>query len=173
MNNDYDQIQNYLSDIVKDYMRLIISDFAILWNKYEESLFNKNYHSSKIEINVIDRLKNEENSMNSDFMIKIKALYSRTIKYFQYRHITVDYDNLRDHYSIRDNDISREKLEELIRSNNFMDKLYFLLFIAGRIRNNMFHGIKGINDLPNQKELFIICNETLALVLKATNNWPL
>lgn len=173
MNENYDHIQDYLNKIISEDIRLIISDFAILWNKYEESLFDKNYHSIRIEEKIIDRMRNNDIEINSDFILDIKSLYSRLKSYFAYRRIKFEFNDIKHHYSIRDNDISKDKLNHLIESDNFLDNLHFILLIIGRIRNNMFHGIKGINDLPNQKELFMICNETMVVILKATNNWPL
>ena len=53
--------------------------------------------------------------------------------------------------------------------NDFNEIFLFLMLIVGRVRNNMFHGIKQIKKLNEQKELFEICNNLLTLVLKITN----
>lgn len=55
--------------------------------------------------------------------------------------------------------------EELLYSNETKDKYLFLLLVVGIVRNNMFHGIKDLRSLNEQKELFEICNKILTMTL--------
>lgn len=169
MNDNYDQIRKYIEGAVSEEMRFIISDFALLWNKYEGKLFDEYYTYPK----VLEMLNNRFN-FNNDSYIKITELYRRLLNYFKSRHIKYNCDSLIGHYHIREKkDILKDDLSILIDDSSPKGKLRLILLIVGRVRNNMFHGIKGINDLDNQKELFNICNETLSLVLEKTNNLPL
>lgn len=164
MNRDYDKIEEYIERTLDKELRLLISDFAILWNEYEKNIFNTCYCSRKLKSKIIDNVDYDDN-----FQQNINRLYLRFKKYLEDRKILFSTKSIINSYKIRNNDISPEELNKLIESSDDKDKLYLLLLIIARVRNNMFHGIKRLDQLTNQKELFKISNETLTLILSKTN----
>lgn len=177
MSKDYDQIKKYIEADVNPDVRLLISDFAILWNNYEKYLFsdfngNPFYRFSKLinsennSRSVIDRIMN---AMTPEYETEILNLYDKFIDYFKRKHGTFNARLFIDKYSVRKGDISEEELNDLIENQSLKNKYLFLMLMVGRVRNNMFHGIKQISDLNNQKELFEICNRLLTLSLDITN----
>ncbi len=166
----YDHINEYISSRVNDEeVRGLISDFAILWNQYERTIYEGEHHIRDIrkKIHQYPKIKDIEN---------LDELYNRFLKYLEYRHISFSCDGLGEAYRIRIKDdnnlkgeIFRADLERILNGNDSYSKTYLLLLIAARVRNNMFHGMKGQWDLKEQKELFRICNEMLMAVLEITN----
>lgn len=169
--NGYDHITDYIDGRVQDdEVRMLVSDFAILWNQYERALYMGEHH-----IGAIKRI------LRSYAIIKdipnLDELYNRFLDYLKYRNIQFDYDGIRFAYGIRikdnslDNsgDIYRNQLEQAISRKDLESKAYLLLLITAKVRNNMFHGNKGTWELKEQKELFRICNEMLMAVLEITN----
>lgn len=66
---------------------------------------------------------------------------------------------------------AKKEVYKLFDSNIEIDnwdsysKLHLLLIVMYRVRNNMFHGTKIITKLENERELFIICNDIMLLLL--------
>lgn len=194
MNDDYDHIRDYVvKSVGDDETRLLISDFAILWNEYEDELYNGEHHIKSIP-RTLKRLNVEIDSFEN----KISNIYFRLVNYIKSKG-EFSFDGIVRGYNVilrepviengkilkYDNgeiiyrgEITELNLKRIINSDMPVDRLHFMLFIAGRVRNNMFHGSKGIYTLKEQKELFKACNETLKLVLdikrrygfKYTNN---
>lgn len=164
INSEYNQIEKYIGKVLENETRLLVSDFAILWNKYENSIFNNNYNPRSINEKVIEKIKKDNN-----FEIKVNSLYESFCEYLQYKKIKFNTYDIISKFSIRKKDISVEELNFMINSDENKDKLKLLLIIIGRVRNNMFHGIKLIIDLNTQKELFRISNQILLLVLMNRN----
>ena len=164
INSEYNQIEKYIGKVLENETRLLVSDFAILWNKYENYIFNNNYNPRSINEKVLEKIKKDNN-----FEIKVNSLYESFCEYLQYKKIKFNTHDIIIEFSIRENDISVEELNFMINSDEYKDKLKLLLIIIGRVRNNMFHGIKLIIDLNTQKELFRISNQILFLVLMNRN----
>ena len=190
MNNDgYDHIKNYVKNSVGDEeTQLLISDFAILWNEYEDELYDREHHIRDIPkvISTLNIFK---------YIERINELYERLIKYIKLRS-NLSYDSIVNNYHIlikeplikngeiqfyRNGDIVytgeifEDELRKIMKGELLEDKLHFMLLIIARVRNNMFHGRKEIYSLKEQKDLFKVCNETLKLVSdmekKAFNNY--
>lgn len=181
IDEEYDHISNYVKNSVgDDETRILVSDFAILWNEYEDELFSKGHRINLIS-NMINGLK-----IKNIYIVKIEELYNKLVVYikskneFTYNEIVKGYnilikkakcDNngniMQDKYgnAIYNGGIPKEELKRIMTSDNYLDKLHFMLIIVARVRNNMFHGTKGISDLKYQKELFKTCNAILKLVL--------
>lgn len=177
MSKKYDQIKKYIEADLNEEIRLLISDFAILWNNYEKYLFSDNkgnpcYRFSKLtnsengRISIASRVLN---NINNEYEEEINNLYNRFIKYFELKDGVLNPQKFIESYSVRKSDISIQDLSVLITNPSLKNKYLLLMLMVGRVRNNMFHGIKNIKDLNNQKELFEICNSLLALSLDITN----
>lgn len=159
--DNYDHIDEYIKNTVNDNETLsLVSDFAILWNLYEDELYGTNYNPRDLRDEI-----SELGIMNRDDIIHdIDLLFDRLKAYLNSKSIFNFRDVIRA-YSIRYKDIHEGELENIMRGNNCIDKLNFMLLIAARVRNNMFHGIKGVCDLKNQKELFRVCNSVLKMTI--------
>ena len=170
--DEYDHINDYINSRVNDdEARMLVSDFAILWNQYERTLYEKGHHIGAIW-SKINKYKNQILSIQ-----KLNDLYNRFSDYLKFRNIPFNYDGIEDAYKFNVKkekpddriDIEKWKLEEAINEKDPIHKAYLLLLISAKVRNNMFHGTKGPWELSEQKELFKICNEMLMAVLEATN----
>ncbi len=177
MSRKYDQIKKYIKADLDEDVRLLVSDFAILWNNYEKYLFsdsrgNPYYKFSKLandengKVSIVNRV---FKNINQDSEKEITNLYNRFIKFFEQRDGILTSQKFIESYSVRKSDISEQDLSELIKNQTLKNKYLLLMLMVGRVRNNMFHGIKNVKDLNNQKELFEICNNLLTLSLDITN----
>ena len=179
--NQYDHIDDYLQIEIyepKDLNRPnepkikgLIADFAILWNLYEKALYKKEHRLRYIKKVIKENHLSEIND--------IDYLYSRFKEYIQNKYGQFDKSIIANRFNIRvkeeilnDNrieekfwDITNYDLDRMIRGISEFDRIYCLLIIVAKVRNNMFHGIKDITELPKQKELFKICNATLISIL--------
>ena len=161
-NSNYDHINEYLDERINNdkEARELVSDFALLWNQYERTLFNSNHH-----------LKDLRETLDFfNISINVDELFYRFKEYLKKRKISYTPYELNEAYRIELKGEYYEKFARMIYTDCPEDRLYILLIIAARVRNNMFHGTKGPWELPKQKELFRICNEVLMKVLEATNN---
>ena len=162
--SNYDYINEYINERVNrdKEARELISDFALLWNQYERTIFDGYHH--------IRDVRNKIDVMNIR-ILDVDNLLRRFKKYLKYRNIEYKSEYIKEAYRIKYNEnFSRAYFEHIMKSKEIKDKLEFLLIIIARVRNNMFHGTKGPWELTEQKELFRICNETLMKVLEATYN---
>lgn len=179
-NNNYDHINEYLNARINDShpteIRQLIGDFTILWNQYERAIYDKGHHiyeiKSKIALHKLEKIPN------------ITVIYNRFKKYVSYRGYEYTAESLIDMFNIRIiknkfdkrtktvkklGDIDQRDVETMIRGSTPFEKLYCLLVIVAKVRNNMFHGTKGAWELSKQKDLFRLCNELLMSVLETTN----
>ena len=179
--SEYDHIKDYVKKSVGDEeTQLLISDFAILWNEYEDELYDKGHHIKLIPKMISDL------RINGYYSSKINKLHEKLVNYIK-RRGEYDYYKLVDGYNILikepvlnadgsikhyedgnivyQGEIFEDKFRKLLEGISVEDKLHFMLLIVARVRNNMFHGLKGIYDLKNQKGLFKTCNEILKLVI--------
>lgn len=173
----YYDIKDYINNNIDEDIRILISDFTLLWNAYEGYLYNTRYKAIYI-MAMINRRKNVFND-NSDL---IDSFYNRLKKccinkygYFSASTLYKNFSmNISDIFKKDDNNIYTEKdaiqkLDNHISMDDSINKLYIMLLIVGRVRNNMFHGIKLIKQLDQHEEIFNISNDILAFVLSATN----
>lgn len=144
---------NYRSK-VNDETRNQISCFPIIWLIFDKEVANNDFSSK-----TLPSVSNALIRNNIDFVL-VESLFSDMKNY-----INSKYDGyLCDIYisfRFRTNDISIEEVERLYNSNLNEDKLILLLWLSYRVRNNMFHGIKEIEDLNSQTVLFSCLNKFL------------
>ena len=174
MNKDYDHIREYLDKLMSnDYykdeerleLRMLISDFAILWNRYENHFVPQEDNKKLIlEAEVMNKMKEIKSfQLEKD----INYLYSQLLNYFSNRKIAYNVGAIKKHFHI-DSKFDRyasRTLEKVIKCDTFDKRLEFMLIILKRVRNNMFHGTKHIIELHKNKDLFIWCNKFLWLIL--------
>lgn len=164
----YNQIDKRINEILDNDTKLLIFNFTILWNIYEHFVFDTNYCPKKIGEKVITKI-----NYNNDFSRKIDTIFLEFKEYLKKRNIEFSSHSLWINFGFNHKDKNEEQLNilnNIINITHETDKLYLLLLIIGRVRNNMFHGIKAICDLNMQKELFLISNEVLTLTLDSINS---
>lgn len=175
MNGSYDHIRKYVSNKVgNEETQLLVSEFAILWNEYENELYEREHHIKNIGY-VVKKL-----SISDDYILKVDELYWKLFKYladsgYVNRDGKIDCDKIEQGFNLQvkdnteDNEyycgIYKTKFIKILNSRETVDRLHFMLVIVARVRNNMFHGLKDVNQLSTKDKLFVICNEILKLVL--------
>ena len=180
--NNYNHIRSYVNNLVDDSdTRELISDFAILWNLYEKELYQNGHDVWKIR-HLLKKYNFSQTNKDS-----IECLYKRMYNYLLEKRyvdfeLKIDIKRLIDGFNIRiinrsvdgkiikNGDIEFCKLNKLVTSNYYIDKLNLILIIVSRVRNNMFHGLKEVKDIIGNKELFVICNQTLKFMLDMKDN---
>ena len=138
-----------------------IRNFSLLWNLFEGLICN-NYATVNAMENAVLNLQKRDKLEIDD--------YSNFLKYFANRYVENGETN---HYfarlNFRHND-KRELVEPVLKGDETAPEkvLLSLLIIIYRYRNNLFHGIKSIYDLPNQIENFRNANQLLMVFME---NW--
>ena len=179
--NDYDHIDDYINEnmCVHFDTRMKISDFAILWNEYENCFHHNDQKIMELKNFCLDELGKNESKIDSEYRERIKELYIMLVSYIRKHYGIFECNALKRHFDINRpkkdkkgnvigiyKDIDEGDLKRIMHAKSSADRLHFLLFIITRVRNNMFHGIKNPYDLDSQKDLFIICNNTLCMMLE-------
>jgi len=130
----------------------VIKDFTLLWNIYENRIFDTHFSIDELERKV----------RNSRFEIDE---FEAILTYFQNRYVDGLSTNDRFGYlNFRRND--RQDLVEGVLLGNVTDnanKIIALGIIVYRLRNNLFHGVKNFEHLNGQVDNFTNANEYLKL----------
>lgn len=172
MRNNYEIFKKYLTDNgVFPKLKEKIAIFTLAWNSYEMEYYGNKYKPYKIKSEVINNIKLDEEEKN-----KINNLYDKLLEYFKKRNIDYNLDSIWNNYNFEggfdhqnihyEDNVNKTKnlLLKTMNSKDELDRLHFLLLIIGRVRNNMFHGLKTVKMLNENEELFDIANETLILL---------
>ena len=189
MNDNYDHIREYVDSMASDDTRELVSDFAILWNMYEKVLFGREHHIKDIKFHILREISFDKNNS-----VIINKWYNELEEYLSKKEpiVLMDYESLVKYFHIlikkpvivngviqkkdgktqySKGDIFERNMRRIIDSSDIESKLHLLLIIVARVRNNMFHGIKKVEKLDEQAELFIICNQILNFVLLQTGGY--
>lgn len=149
-----------------------IQDFTLLWNIFESHFFNPqfgvNYRSISFLIN----------QNNSRLIIPISFNQHYTFFYELIKNDPENYNKFHFEYRISENDTNIITIRRLLQGNNQSRNLteiaYINFVIAYRIRNNLFHGVKNILDIPNQEAIFEKVNSILIDFIEHNQqNYPL
>lgn len=131
-----------------------IGKFSILWNKFEHDWCGNNCNPAKIkEIANITRLSTEAQAQLARVINKRRSWFDQ-----------LEMDYIRDSLHPENAHGSTEDDIELMRKflEQSGDKLPCgCLLVINRIRNNLMHGIKMIEELDGQIELFRAANAVL------------
>lgn len=175
MKTEYDHIKEYISADIDEDLRLMISDFALLWNNYESSLFSKmidgEWEPKYSAFDLKNKIDDIMLDINTDDIEEINVVFDGFEYYCQKRYGAFNWNTLCTHFKFRNELKDDEALVLISKSQNMGDiksRLLLLLIVIGRIRNNMFHGIKEIKELNKQKDLFLMANAILSKVLSKT-----
>jgi hypothetical protein len=164
MKNDnfdgFDWLNQQVAHTEIDFSQLRqVQSFLFMWNVFETVSCNRNASPTLIERNIDSAIQND---------LLNQETYSPYIDYFRDRYFGnegFDFDRL--------GLIGRYKqlVENTLKQENrdLKDIVFSLLLITYRIRNNTFHGNKGLLELPTQSALFNVVNNLLADYLENLN----
>lgn len=125
---------NYNSNLQRKNIQYIL-DFVLLWNLFELKYFEKYFKENKLENFIKNNNYNEINELD-DIFIYFKDRYSENDDKFNNLNI-------------------KDKKEDI--KNNLLtwdNKLYTVIYIISRFRNNLFHWSKRVEFIDLQKENF-------------------
>ena len=139
---------------VKNNVVTEIGKFAILWNRFEHRFCNNHCNLSKIIENgksiIIDEIKLNNFREAVKKRMELFGVDSTTYVFHEL-HLDKKYMSPED---------CRRYMEQFI-DNTKPDNITGCLLIIYRIRNNMMHGLKDINELDGQLDLFQAANGVL------------
>jgi hypothetical protein len=134
--------------------------FSLIWNLFETHACQRHANPTSIRRSVDRADVSGRLSLNR---------YERFVHYFRDRYLsdgeTFDtfFDRLLLTHGESQTAVRRALSGQALDLNNIV---YALLLIAHRIRNNLFHGNKDVQSLPQQTELFTSVNALLTTYLE-------
>lgn len=142
--------------------------FALLWNIFEVEICDRSASMKNIEV-CAKKIIDSKNLIWNDFeeiWIRLKEILPQNVNNLSYYLLS---------NTISPSTRELECVEELHQSLE-SDKpispsiLHGMLFVAYRIRNNLFHGEKCITSLPRQLELFRTLNMLITRFIDAAKS---
>lgn len=113
------------------YTSKIGLDFLIVWSIFETECFGKFMKVSDIE-KICNKL--EEANITKSLQKQVEHFHSRYQDKGRLKHLVHK----------QENEIFKKILEKATNDLEEKDKLYLLIYVVYRYRNNMFHGNKGV-----------------------------
>lgn len=135
-----------------------VRDFTLLWMFYEGSAFGTHYDSGKMK-ELVERGELSLHDLNSHWdYFKRRYLSSPRIFSAQFDQLTISRQSAKD----------RARLEQLLNEPTPTDeeRTIAVLLIVFRLRNNLFHGIKRVGSLNEEREVLSRANQVLEDVLR-------
>ncbi|MGM8362699.1 hypothetical protein ACSV4D_12360 [Flavobacterium sp. ARAG 55.4] len=135
-----------------------VKDFALIWNVFDSYVCLSNFSIATTE----QELQQHQFDIND---------FQRFLDYFKNRYVTNSTLNGRfQHLNFRQSDRQELVAEVLLGNNeNVHDIILAMVIIVYRFRNNLFHGVKDIQVIDEQKDNFKNANELLQLLLEKIN----
>ncbi|MHB8130077.1 MAG: hypothetical protein ACYDEX_13875 [Mobilitalea sp.] len=141
-----------------------IGEFSIFWCQFEQVVFDAEANTIKIlswaetfEDSIIDR---------GELTLLCANIRKYATKYLKNTEMATIQERV---YSLKNqgNSTHQKLIYEFL--NNSSSEIHFLgcMLYIQRIRNNLFHGLKGIFTLNSQKEMFDSINRLFEYLLKA------
>lgn len=154
--------KNYYYDKLEENKLKSIFYFTLVWNIYEKNLCDKD---GKINIH--------PNEHSKKFLDKVNlGLLDAVFEYFKKRYVNNGQKST--HYEMfefKSEDIKNEVFQFLSKTNpTNEEKLKSLISIAFRLRNNLFHGEKQVEELYEQNENFRMINYLLMDLIEKNKN---
>jgi len=149
--NILDWINRRFGSNLTDENILHIRDFSLMWNIFERITCNQNFNIQRINQLIVDN--------NIPFSEFEEELY-----YFKQRYVSNGNLNYRFHHlNLRNGDRPLVVQQVLLGVNtNNIEKILTCIIIVYRFRNNLFHGIKDIQRIDEQRNNFIVANNIMA-----------
>ncbi|MCM0228816.1 hypothetical protein J8L04_17010 [Bacteroides fragilis] len=142
----------------KDYNGL--TEFLLLWNLFEDRLFENNFRIEKAERYIDDYI----GEFNSNECNKV-------FKYFKNRYTNVDLGIITyptfEKLNFRAND-RKEFVDDVLvtESPSLRDKILASIIIIFRYRNNLFHGLKDVTQINYQQSNLVTANKMLKMFIE-------
>lgn len=131
-----------------------IKDFSLIWNVFEDTVCSNNFSIATAETQILTRQLNLQEFQN-------------TLDYFKNRYVENGSTNQRFGFlHFRPND--REDFVRQVLLGNITDTHQIVLaitIIVYRFRNNLFHGMKDIRVIDQQRDNFQHANSFLTTLL--------
>jgi hypothetical protein len=146
------------SRIKEDFEQM--ESFCLLWNIFEKKVDNTS--TTPLGLSRIEKfIKGNSQNVNINNSV-IDSVFS----YFQNRYITTGRINSKFEKLFRPQDSNwKARLISILTDNQMSsttkEKIFGILIIAYRIRNNSFHGTKELPEIVDQKETFEHLNNFL------------
>lgn len=146
---------------LSDEVVLEIGKFAILWNEFEKNFFKYEFKPSKLK-SVLQNIVIDQNLLK-EFRDDLGLQYcyynniDKFIKDFFYT------NNSNHNPNKQDKDYICYFLND---TGTYVDKLYGCILIIYRYRNNLMHGMKNVEGLEQQLQVFKIINGLLESIKK-------
>jgi hypothetical protein len=141
--------------------------FSLIWNLFETHACQRNANPSSIRRSVDHADKSGRLSLNK---------YKQFVDYFRERYYLANEDKFETFFNrlMLTHIESQKTVKRALNgdASDVNDIVYALLLIAHRIRNNLFHGNKDVQSLPQQVELFTAVNSLLTTYLEDIQNLP-
>ena len=134
-----------------------LGEFSILWCYFEQSIFNSEANPSKM----LNWAKRQEST--SELITLCENIKEKAIIYLNDLDETTIITRIYSENRPPNNE-HRKLISDFLESNTDNPLLGCSLFIL-RIRNNMFHGVKDIFTLNDQREMFMGINAFLQFIL--------
>lgn len=131
-----------------------IKDFSLIWNVFEDRVCENNFSIATVEQRIAER----------DFNA---ASFADHLQYFKNRYINEGETNERfELLYFRPND-RREFVRQVLLGEltGVRDILLAIVIIVYRFRNNLFHGLKDIQEIDQQHSNFETANSFLMTFL--------
>lgn len=131
-----------------------IKDFSLIWNVFESKVCKKNFSPDRVQ----------EGINSKDYTLKN---FSKELKYFQNRYITEGHANHRFAFLYFRNKKSEQFCKDVLLGNitELNEIILGLVLIVYRLRNNLFHGVKNMAVIDEQKDNFGMANQILSKIL--------
>lgn len=139
---------------LKEATVLEVGKFAILWNYFEHNWCDNNCNPTKIKkISDTIRLNTERQAYLAEVLNERRSWFNQ-----------LECDYVKD--SLHPGNARMSTEEDMILMRQFMEQTgdeltRGCLLVLNRIRNNLMHGIKLIEELDGQVELFCAANAVL------------
>ena len=138
--------------------------FSLIWNLFETRACGRHATQESIRraVDHADESGRLEHSRYEPFLTFFQNRYQGRSSDETFRRLLMENQTAQEM-------VRRALLGEAQDLNN---KVYALLLIGHRVRNNLFHGNKEVGSLPRQTELFVAVNALLATFLEDIENFP-
>ncbi len=149
-------IESYLKYPILEYDKIdSILYFSLIWNIFEKKYFNKNAKISQVK-KFIENIDSIDAGIPNDVFNYYKARYI----------FNSEETYLFKSFEFKSSKYKKITLQLLIEADSEKEKLEALMYIAFRLRNNLFHGEKEVDKLYDQNENFKQMNSFLIKLIR-------
>jgi hypothetical protein len=156
-----DWINSKLGSALDEKAIKSIKDFSLVWNIFEDRACDNNASLPALE-KFIDR--------NSGFLVAADEIITNTYEYFKKKYVDKDRINLKFTFLNLSKSDNPAYVESTLLAENpsLKDRALTSLIIISRYRNNLYHALKDMTQIHEQKENFRIANRFLATILEVS-----